>query len=163
MPKLTKRTIDAIRPGLSRRVRMGQRAAGVRRPREAERGQPRSLFSIGTRTAVAGASRSAATASSPPKRPVSRRAGYWPTCRAVPILPRRGRADRAAMTVAELCGEYLDRAERGLILTRRGQSARSHQLSTPTRAGWSATSTRSREPARSRPDTRRPAAASYGT
>ena len=30
------------------------------------------------------------------------------------------RADRRAITVAELCREYLDRARRGLVVTRRG-------------------------------------------
>ncbi len=39
-------------------------------------------------------------------------------------------ADRAAMTVAELCREYLDRSERGLIMTRRKQAKKASTLYT---------------------------------
>jgi integrase len=39
-------------------------------------------------------------------------------------------ADRSAMTVAELCREYLDRAERGLIVTRRKQAKKASTLYT---------------------------------
>jgi integrase len=39
-------------------------------------------------------------------------------------------ADRTAATVAELCREYLDRAERGLILTRRGKAKKPTTLYT---------------------------------
>jgi hypothetical protein len=35
---------------------------------------------------------------------------------------------RGAMTIEELCIEYLDRAERGLILTRRGGQERDHTV-----------------------------------
>src|SRR5829696_3024433 len=39
-------------------------------------------------------------------------------------------ADRDAMTVAELCREYLDRAERGLIITRRRKPKKESTLYT---------------------------------
>ena len=39
-------------------------------------------------------------------------------------------ADRAAMTVAELCREYLDRAEKGLIITRRKQAKKASTIYT---------------------------------
>ena len=42
----------------------------------------------------------------------------------------RKAANRAAMTVADLCAEYLDRAERGLILTRRGKGKKASTLYT---------------------------------
>jgi hypothetical protein len=42
----------------------------------------------------------------------------------------RKTADRAAITVASLCAEYLDRAERGLIMTRRGWSKKASTLYT---------------------------------
>lgn len=39
-------------------------------------------------------------------------------------------ADRQAMTVAELCRDYLDKAERGLIITRRRQAKKASTLAT---------------------------------
>jgi integrase len=42
----------------------------------------------------------------------------------------RKAADRTAMTVADLCDEYLDRAERSLILTRRGRGKKPSTLYT---------------------------------
>jgi integrase len=39
-------------------------------------------------------------------------------------------SDRAALTVAILCDEYLDRAERGLIMTRRGRAKKTSTLYT---------------------------------
>jgi integrase len=42
----------------------------------------------------------------------------------------RKAADRAALTVADLCAEYLDRAGRGLILTRRGKGKKASTLYT---------------------------------
>src|SRR5829696_8411792 len=41
----------------------------------------------------------------------------------------RRAADRGAMTVAELCAEYFDKAERGLILTRSGKPKKASTLS----------------------------------
>jgi hypothetical protein len=48
-------------------------------------------------------------------------------------------ADRAAITIEELCAEYLDKARRGLILTRSGQRKR-HQPFTSIAAGSTAIS-----------------------
>ncbi|WP_201836217.1 tyrosine-type recombinase/integrase [Microvirga zambiensis] len=42
----------------------------------------------------------------------------------------RKAADRSAVTVADLCREYLDRAEKGLILTRKGKPKKASTLST---------------------------------
>lgn len=39
-------------------------------------------------------------------------------------------SDRAAMTLAELCRDYLDKAEKGLILTRRGKAKKASTLYT---------------------------------